>query len=326
MRNLLMSRNNKSVIPAVVIGLAATVAGFTVALRSLHNISVVEKFKNKFACSPADGSESKTETSDKDSWGVPVPHDTVVAGRGEKRVIHLDPRNGVGSLDSLPGYKVINLREGGFSGNLDPFAFMEDKGTKQENDETIAFLDSVSGDELNGEEIPTTEKTLGKRAAEGYPAAYEAEEVSDYLEQEFGVKSPKVNPKGDITAAIQAHDNIEQLIEAGRSIKALPEIILQHPDQLAAILDTPVEPKKKKKPTKITELVWKDFDEFKNKYSSLIQDAFDASKEDKDFILKVTGKTHGIGARGTVGKTKAGKEFKSFDAKDINAIHKKVNS
>lgn len=322
-----MPKKNKSVIPAVVIGLAATVAGFSVALRSLHNISLVEKFKDKLTCSGKSFPwEDFTDVARKGdgSWDNPVPHDLVNAGGGNKRIIHLDPMNGMDSLDSLPGYKVINLKDGN-SAPINPFSFTGD--IAETADETIAFLDTVSGDELNGEELPSKEKKLGKRSAEGYPAAYEVEEVSDYLEQEFGITSPTINPKGDISAAIQAHDNIEHLIEAARNVKVNSHIVYQHPDQLAGILDNPAtEPKKKKKPTKTTELTWKDFAEFKDKYGSLIQDAFDASKEDKGFVLKVYGKTHGIGARGTVGRTKAGKEFKSFDAKDIAAIHKKVNS
>lgn len=337
-----MSKMNKSVIPAVVIGLAATVAGFSVALRSLNNLSLVEKFKGKLPCT--EQSNSQEEPSDisrkeNDSWSD-TPHDLTNAGSGNKRVIHLDPMNGMDSLDSLPGYKVINLKDDN-PVLLNPFVFRAD--IQETVDETVAFLETVSGNELNGEELPSNEKKLGKRSAEGYPAAYEAEEISEYLEQEFGVKSPKVNPKGDISAAIQAHDHIEQvnatvedeptevktfseeelnsLVEKSQEVPVSIELETQDEKDLPL-----AKPKAKKKSTKTTELVWKDFAEFKEKYGSLIQEAFDASNEDKGFVLKVSGKTHGIGARGTSGKTKAGKEFKSFDAKDIASIHKKVNS
>lgn len=340
-----MPKKNKSVIPAVVIGLAATVAGFSVALRSLHNISLVEKFKDKLTCStkPSPWEESNNaERKEQDSWDNPAPHALLKAGSGNKKVIPLDLMNGLGSLDSLPGYKVFNLHVQEPT-LLDPLIFTEDNSEKSELNETIAFLDTVSGDELNGEELPTKEKKLGKRSAEGYPAAYEAEEVSDYLEQEFGITSPKINPKGDISAAIQAHDHIEQstagvedepsevkpfsdeelssLWEKANKIPVSVEVATQDEKDLPA-----AKPKAKKKSSKTTELMWKDFAEFKEKYGSLIQDAFDVSKEDKNFVLKVSGKTHGIGARGTAGKTKAGKEFKSFDAKDIAAIHKKINT
>lgn len=310
-----MCRKTKPVLQALAIGITVTVAGLAVGLKSLNKIQQLHNFKRKSAI-------------------------------GEDRIIYIDPVND--EADCLGSTK-ISLDDAEI-GILDPFKFVQDHGDSEDIPQLEATgglpgsaklsqqesLDLVSIDyendkEYGEEELPADKVSrLGKRPVEGFPAEFEEEEVFESLEEEFGIATPERSSKGDISAAIFAHESIAHLHEEGKNRGITIEVASQDEKELAV---PPVEekisgkPKKpRKKPVKVVELEWTDFAEFKEKYGSLVTEAFEASRADEKFVLKVTGKSHGIGARGTVKEDKNGRQVKSFNTQDIQKIYQKLNT
>lgn len=285
-----MCRKTKPVLQALAIGITVTVAGLAVGLKSLNKIQQLHNFKRKSAI-------------------------------GEDRIIYIDPANLVQDKwdsEDVPHREVT----GGLPGSA--------KLSQQESLDLVS-IDYENDKEYGEEELPADKVSrLGKRPVEGFPAEFEEEEVFESLEEEFGIATPERNSKGDISAAIFAHESIAHLHEEGKSRGINIEVTFQDEKELFVL---PAEdqvsgkPKKtRKKPVKVMELEWADFAEFKEKYGSLVTEAFESSRADEKFVLKVTGKSHGIGARGTVKEDKNGRQVKSFNAQDIEKIYQKLNA